>query len=46
MENTLGEGALYCVVDLAGGPDAESYPVQYLDAEPEDGFNTDAHEPD
>ena len=39
----LGEGALYCVVDLAGGPDAESYPVQYLDAEPEDGFNMDEY---
>ena len=33
----------WCVIDLSGGPDAESYPVSYLDAEPAGGFNTDAY---
>lgn len=39
----LSAGARYCVVDLSGGPDAASYPVQYLDAEPAGGFNTDEY---
>lgn len=29
---------LYCVVDLSGGADVVSYPVTYLDAEPEGGW--------
>ena len=32
--------ATYCVVDLSGGPNASSYPVEYMDAEPDGGFNT------
>ena len=34
------DGAMYCVVDLSGGPNASSYPVEYMDAEPDGGFNT------
>ena len=34
---------LYCVVTLSAGPDATSYPVAYLDAEPTGGFNTDEY---
>ena len=30
--------ALYCVVDLSAGPNAEKYPVSYLNAEPKDGW--------
>ena len=33
--------AQYLVVDLSGGPEAETWPVEYLDGEPEGGFNTD-----
>ena len=31
-------GKLYCVIDLSAGPDADKYPVSYLDAEPKDGW--------
>ena len=34
---------LYCVIDLSGGPDAESYAVSYMDAPSEGGFNTDLY---
>ncbi len=34
------DGALYCVIDLSGGPNAMSYPVTYLNREPKGGFNT------
>ena len=40
VKYAAGDGALYCVVDLAGGSTAESYPVTYLNAEPSGGFNT------
>ena len=30
--------ALYCVIDLAAGPNAGKYPVSYLDAEPKGGW--------
>ena len=30
--------ALYCVVDLSAGPNAEKYPVSYLNAEPKGGW--------
>ena len=30
--------ALYCVVDLAAGPNASKYPVSYLSAEPKGGW--------
>ena len=33
------EYARYCVVDLSGGPMADSYPVICLDEEPSGGFN-------
>ena len=33
------KAALYCVIDLSKGPDAESYPVTYLDAPPPEGFS-------
>ena len=36
------ESALYLVVDLSGGADAESYPISYLNAVPEGGW-TDEH---
>ncbi len=29
---------LYCVIDLAGGPTADDYPVSYLDSEPDGGW--------
>ncbi len=32
-------GKAYCVIDLSGGANAESYPVAYLDREPKGGFN-------
>ena len=32
--------AMYCVVDLSGGPNASFYPVEYMDEEPDGGFNT------
>lgn len=32
------KAALYCVIDLSKGPDAESYPVTYLNAPPPEGF--------
>ena len=32
--------APYCVIDLCGGSEADSYPVTYLDAPPSGGFNT------
>ena len=35
--------AKYLVVDLSGGPEAETWPVEYLDGEPEGGFNTDEY---
>ena len=34
---------LYCVIDLSGGTNAESYAVTYLDAEPEGGFTNDLY---
>ena len=36
-------GGLYCVIDLSAGPDASKYPVSYLAAEPNGGFNTDEY---
>ena len=42
----LGRGiavAKYLVVDMSGGPYAASWPVEYLDWEPEGGFNTDEY---
>ncbi|MBP5320095.1 MAG: SUMF1/EgtB/PvdO family nonheme iron enzyme [Kiritimatiellae bacterium] len=35
--------ALYCVIDLSAGPNAERYPVSYLAKPPEGGFNTDEY---
>ena len=29
---------LYCVIDISGGPNAEHYPVSYIDAVPEGGW--------
>ena len=29
---------LYCVIDISGGPNAEHYPVSYLDAVPDGGW--------
>ena len=34
------ENSLYCVIDLSAGANATSYPVTYLNEEPEGGFNT------
>ena len=42
----LGRGiavAKYLVVDMSGGPYAASWPVEYLDWEPEGGFNTEEY---
>ena len=36
-------GAKYLVVDLSDGPDAASWPVEYMDGEPAGGFNTDEY---
>ena len=33
----------YCVIDLTAGTSAESYPVTYMAAPPEGGFNTDEY---
>ena len=33
----------YCVIDLTAGASAESYPVTYMAAPPEGGFNTDEY---
>ena len=38
-------GALYCVIDLSGGPNAESYPISYLTEAPIDGW-TDEYKTD
>ena len=32
---------LYCVIDLSGGPDAESYPVSFLSGVPEGGWTAE-----
>ena len=34
---------MYCVVDLSGGANVSSYPVAYMDAPPNGGFNTDEY---
>ena len=34
---------LYCVIDLAPGPNASSYPVSYMSSPPSGGFNTDEY---
>ena len=42
----LGGGknaALYCIVDLTDGPNADKYPVAYLEKPPAGGFNTDEY---
>jgi hypothetical protein len=36
----------YCVIDLSGGTNAESFAVSYLDAEPEGGFTNDLYKTD
>ena len=40
VKYAVGVGARYCVIDLAGGSSAASYPITYLNAEPSGGFNT------
>ena len=42
VEYEAPEGALYCVIDLSGGPSTDylSFPVTYLNEEPSGGFNT------
>ena len=42
---TINDTALYMVVDLSGGPDAERYPVSYLPDVPEGGW-TDEYKTD
>ena len=37
VQALLGTG-LYLVIDLSGGPDAASYPISYLGAEPQGGW--------
>ena len=34
---------IYCVINLAAGSDASSYPVIYMNEPPEGGFNTDEY---
>ena len=36
----------YMVIDVSGGPDAETYPVDFLNGEPPSGFNTDEYKGD
>ena len=36
----------YMVVDVSGGPDAETYPVDFFNGEPLSGFNTDEYKGD
>ena len=40
VKYAVGVGARYCVIDLAGGSTAASYPVTYLNDEPSGGFHT------
>jgi formylglycine-generating enzyme required for sulfatase activity len=40
VKYAVGVGALYCVIDLAKGSSAASYPVTYLNAKPSEGFHT------
>ena len=35
----VGAGGLYMVIDLSGGPDATSYPISFLEAEPQGGWS-------
>ncbi len=42
---TINDTALYMVVDLSGGPDAEYYPISYLPDVPEGGW-TDEYKTD
>ena len=35
--------SLYCVIDLSEGPSAVNYPVSYVDAAPDGGFNVDLY---
>ena len=35
--------SLYCVIDLSGGANATSYPVTFLNEEPDGGFNTEEY---
>ncbi len=38
-----GKSGLYCVIDLSAGAKADKYPVSYMDASPEGGFNKDEY---
>ena len=38
LQQRLQDRALYCVIDLSAGPNARTYPVSYLDAEPKGGW--------
>ena len=39
----LDTSGLYCIVDLSDGANASTYPVSYLDTEPNGGFNADEY---
>ena len=43
IENTGYYESPYLVVDLSGGPDAQRWPVKFLDEAPVGGFNTDEY---
>ena len=43
VDETAPAAPLYCVIDLSAGPNAVTYPVAYLDSEPEGGFNTEEY---
>ncbi len=42
-EEAASDGALYCVIDLSGGANASTYPVTYMSAPPNGGFNVDEY---
>jgi hypothetical protein len=43
LQKQRNEKPLYCVIDLSDGPDADKYPVTYMDEPPKGGFNTDEY---
>ena len=43
LQKRRSEKPLYCIIDLSNGPDADKYPVTYMDEPPKGGFNTDEY---
>ena len=43
LQKRKSEKPLSCIIDLSNGPDADKYPVTYMDEPPKGGFNTDEY---